>query len=647
VNAYAKAADVEPASEGAPTGTGRGPEEVCMSDSAGKGAQAVSPGGPLPLADPYRRVVVALYCAAALGTALMTAGWIATRNPVVLDAAIALLFASGLLIQIAMAQSSLAKPRRVGKKKVAGCGEGEESAPRPASPPLAEAPDAPASPGEPVSAGRPSLRERRLRAGRQSAVDAMTVTIVLAGAALVGAFLARPGARSASTGMVVAVAAVASLGAWLGGMASAYLSTVDAGVFPEAPSLVRGARLLAWMLVAAAVSTLLGWVGWKGGVQVLHLVALLVLTIAWAERLLGEKWGPSAGTFPSELRVASALGSRANPLASLLDAAQRQLGIDLRSTWALSVVRRGLWPALGGLLLLGWFLTALTVVGPDAQGLVEHFGVLDRGPPLGPGLHLHWPWPVDRVFVLSVRTVRTLHIGHEAQAMEKGPEDVLWARQHAAHEYTLLLGNGRDLIAIDAALEFRIRDPRAWRYECSNPEQALRAIAYRAVMKATVNRTLDGALSQNVATLTAHMRDAVQADADGLGLGVEVTAFTVGGMHPPVDVAPYYQRVVSAELGKTTAAIQATAYRNALVPAAQATAATSVNEARAEAAEAEARAKGEAGAFVALEKAIRESRALYWFRARLEALESALARGSFTVVDQRIERDGGKLWLLK
>ena len=59
--------------------------------------------------------------------------------------------------------------------------------------------------------------------------------------------------------------------------------------------------------------------------------------------------------------------------------------------------------------------------------------------------------------------VQTLEVGHEGEE-GSGPENVLWAVEHAPNEYTLLLGNGRDLITIDAAVQFRIRDARAWRY---------------------------------------------------------------------------------------------------------------------------------------------------------------------------------------
>jgi regulator of protease activity HflC (stomatin/prohibitin superfamily) len=249
------------------------------------------------------------------------------------------------------------------------------------------------------------------------------------------------------------------------------------------------------------------------------------------------------------------------------------------------------------------------------------------------------------VFRIPVQQVQALTVGHEGQE-EGGPENVLWARQHAPNEYTLLLGNGRDLITIDAAVQFRIADARAWHYHSQNPADALRAIAYRAVMRSTVNRTLDEALSQNLMTLAAQMRALVQQDADALGLGVEVVAFTVGGMHPPVPVASDYQAVVSAELGKVTASVNAQVFRNQTVPAAEAAVVAGENAAHAEGAEALARAAGEAWSFRTLESQYLAAPEEYRFRRRLETLENGLAGRHFTVVDTRIQRDGGQLWLV-
>jgi regulator of protease activity HflC (stomatin/prohibitin superfamily) len=561
----------------------------------------------------------------ALGTLLAAGGAVALGNPVVFGAAIALWLAAGTLLGVARAQAVRAsRPERCGvasRGEVAPAGEG-----RPRLPDWADVAIA-------------SSKRIRALPGVISAVGGVAVVGALAADWTPRPLLSLVGAA--------ACFALTLAGAGLAATSASYLATVDPERLPEAPGLSRGARLLGWVLVLAGAAVGLAWTGRTGAVRVLHLLVLALDLVACFElSMAGDPARVGGAGFPSNSRLFSVLGRRANPLASLVDAAEAQLGIDLRSTWALTVVRSSAVPLGVGLLVMGWLSTALTVVRVEEQGLVERLGVPTTGPALDPGLHAHWPWPIDRVARIPVRRVQSLTVGHEGEE-EEGPEDILWARQHGSSEYTLLLGDGRDLIAVDAAVQFRISDPRAWRYRCQNPSDALRAIAYRAVMKSTVGRTLAETLSENVASLTTEMRIMVQADADDLGLGVEVVGFTVGGMHPPVRVAADYQAVVSAELDKTTAAIDAHAYRNEIVPAAEAEAIASGNAARADAAALRGRAVGEAWSFQALEAEYRAAPAAYRFRRRLEALEDALGGRPFTVLDARIQRDGGELWLMK
>jgi regulator of protease activity HflC (stomatin/prohibitin superfamily) len=138
----------------------------------------------------------------------------------------------------------------------------------------------------------------------------------------------------------------------------------------------------------------------------------------------------------------------------------------------------------------------------------------------------------------------------------------------------------------------------------------------------------------------------IQQDADALGLGVEILGFTVGGMHPPVNVARDYQAVVSAEVQKTTSVVNAQVYRARLLPEAEASVVEGANRAHAEGAEALGKAAGEAWSFRTLEAQYRAAPALYFFRRRLETLEKGLANREFTILDSRFQRDGGELWLI-
>lgn len=613
-----------------------------------------------PKHDPYRSVVIVLLAAAVFGMAGSFIGGIQLGNPMLLAVAVTMALASGVLTGVYVAQimrAQLAIPKAIEQAPVPINTEGEPA--KPLEDPQAEDPQ-----DEDPKATRPdtppgiwaigdlrSLLTRLKGRSAQWVRDRGALERIRMGTGIIGVtgvffllfldvWASSPDALSAGI-----AAALCLIAAGVAATAARYLNAIDPEQFPESPALCRGARSLAWILGLAAISIALQWVDWRKPLQVLYFIVLL-LDAAFCYGLLAAKSDDaSSPVFPLNIGVLSVAGSRTNIFASILDSAQQRLGIDLRSTWALSVIRGSLEPLVLGLCLVAWLSTSLSVVGLEEQGLVERLGIPVGGEPLLAGLHVHWPWPIDKVFRIPVRRVQVLEVGHEGTEAP-GPENVLWAVEHAPNEFTLLLGNGRDLITVDAGVQFRIVDAAAWRYHCQNPAEALSAIAYRAVMRNTVNLTLSDALSQNVALLTGRMRAMIQSEANAMGLGVEILGFTVGGMHPPVAVATDYQAVVSAELKKVTRVVNAQVYRARALPASEAAALISVNTARAEGAEALGKAAGEAWSFRTLEAQYRASPNLYFYRRRLETLETGLENREFTIIDHRIQRDGGELWMI-
>jgi len=587
--------------------------------------------------DPYRAVSRVLLAASILGMTVAFVGGIELANSAMLAAAITLELAVGALAGVLKAQSARRKSLQ---------GEGTESANVPGED-LEEAncaPEPPPSGGSPLLAPRKRDIVRLWRWLDDADIDVGRGTAIAGGVAVVFLLMQGVLVDAPSLRMAIVATALSLAGAGLAAVAARYLAEIDPAIFPESVGLCRGARVIVWILVFVALSVAFAWARLESIFQALYF-AILLFNAALCYSLLraGASKNTDRKTFPIDFGLLSVLGRRPNILAGALDAAEQQLGIDLRSTWALTVVRRALEPLLICLCLAGSLSTSVTVVGVDEQGLVERLGVPLAGPPLAPGLHLHWPWPVDRVFRIPVERVETVQVGHEGEEGE-GPENVLWAVEHAPNEFTLVLGNGRDLITVDAAVQYRIVDAHAWRYNCQNPADALRAIAYRAVMRSTVNLTLSEAVSQNISALAARMRAMVQKEADSLGLGVHILAFTVSGLHPPVPVASAYEAVVSAQLDAATAAIDAQVFRNQTVPAAESAVITGENAARAEGAQALALAAGQAWSFRTLESQYRAAPGEYLFRRRLETLEKDLPGHSYTVLDARFLRDEGEIW---
>ena len=600
----------------------------------------VHPAGDLPR-DPYLEVTLILLAGAGLGASALLVGGALLSNAVMLAAGIAMCLAVAVLIGVSKAQKL--RVIKAGAHRASATAEevgtDDSQVPTPGISLEQDHASLPALPA--LGSALPLVKERFWNRD----IDLTLGIVVACSSAIAFLLLHRVQWNAPTPRMTVVVSALSLVAAGLALVAAGFLAKAEPARFPEAAGLARGARLMGWILFLVAISTPLEWAGLETVFRVLYFV-VLGLDTAMCFSLFRTRPVPDvvAHIFPVDIGVVSLLGRRLNIAAGLLDAAEGQLGIDLRSTWALTLLRRSLEPLAIGLCLAGWLSTSLTVVRLDEQGLLERFGFAEPGPPLSPGLHLHWPWPVDRVFRIPVGRVQALQIGHEGEEAE-GPENVLWAVEHAPNEYTLLLGNGRDLITIDAAVQYRIRDARAWRYSSQNPAAALRAIAYRAVMRSTVDLTLSGALSQNVALLTGKMRNMVQHEADGLGLGVEILGFTVGGMHPPVPVAAAYEAVVSAELGQVTATANAQAYRNGQVPTAQSAVIKDENDARAEGLQAQAAASGQAVSFRALDAQYRAAPEEYRLRRRLETLEKVLPGYPYTVIDSRFLRDGGEIWI--
>lgn len=427
---------------------------------------------------------------------------------------------------------------------------------------------------------------------------------------------------------------------------------------PWAPAVAAWGRAVAWVAVVASASTAARWLDrpWGEGATVRALcVALALVGLELVLRDLGtrgQRTTPRERDWPEHVALLRVPFSHLNPVVSVFQVLDGWFGIDLRSTWALTFLRRSLEPLAVGLAVAGWLSTGLVMVHPWETGVRVRLGRPIPGE-VAPGLHLALPWPLESVVRVPTARVLAMPIGHELpedgaeeEEEEEGPEDVLWARSHG-EEYTLLLGDGRDLVTLDGVLQYRIVDAHRWLFTCQNPEEAVRGVAYRAVMRHTVSKTLDQVLSENLSAAADAMVASMREDLEAMDLGVQVVSLALKGLHPPFAVAEDYQRVVSAQIEERTRVIRAEAYRARTLLAAEAEALEALSTARSEAVERVAAATGEALGFMAVQAQWRAQPALFKHRRRMEALERELAGQNLVVIDHRIEAQGGALWLLE
>ncbi len=401
-------------------------------------------------------------------------------------------------------------------------------------------------------------------------------------------------------------------------------------------------RVTIWIIALAGVVQALIALGMLAddslAVELLMLFAALP-AMEWIVRALAQR-----GTLPDMLRdghFVPLLFSDRNPVASAIVYFETRFEISLRDTWSFKVIGRSIQPIACGLLLLGWASTSLATIDTFERGVQERFGRPVSSEALDPGLHLKAPWPIDIIHRFPTTRIEALPLGFAGQ---KEGVSLLWTKQHAAEEYTLLLGDGRDLVTVNATLNYRISDAVAWHYSTQNPQAALEALAEQALFNNTVSRSLDGVLSENVSQFARRIESEVAKGAERLRLGVTIVGVAFHGIHPPVSVATDYQAVVSAQHERQTLVHKARAYEAETIAGAQSQAEGLLAAAQGSAAARIAKAEGDAEAFNALLPAYVRGPSLYRFRERTAVIEANLEDRSVHIIDDRIERDGGALW---
>ncbi len=309
---------------------------------------------------------------------------------------------------------------------------------------------------------------------------------------------------------------------------------------------------------------------------------------------------------------------------------------------AQDAVRRWLPRGTGGkgLALIGLVLVALWAasgfyrVDPDEQGVVMRFGAFDRTTP--PGLNYHIPWPVETVTTPRVTRINRVDVGFRANAEAASPairpvpaRDVL--------EESLMLTGDENIIDIDFAVFWRIRDAGEFLFNTRNPEATVKSAA-ESVMREVIGRTpIQPALTEARAQIEQEVRRGTQAIMDQYRAGVEIAQVQLQKVDPPATVVDAFRDVQRANADRERARNEAESYRNDIIPRARGEAERMVQEAEGVRESQIARARGEAQRFVSVLTAYQAAQDVTLRRLYLETMEEILRRNPKVVVDDRLQ----------
>lgn len=414
---------------------------------------------------------------------------------------------------------------------------------------------------------------------------------------------------------------------------------------PQASYLLLGALL---SLVTAGVEVA-GWAGHPEVDLVVARVLSIVMGLAAVENLLAlvfEIYRPRlAGVAEHPLYESRLIGLLSQPGGLITTAAQAldyQFGFKVSETWFYRFLERSLaWLILVqlGILLLS---TCFVFVQPGEQALLERNGRPVAGRPvLGPGAHLKLPWPIDRVHRYATDLVQSFTVGivHDEHSEEE--RTVLWTKAHAKEEFNLLVASRSlestnqptaeqavpvNLLAVNVPVQYQVSDLPAFAYNHANATELLERLANAEVTRYLVSVDIDDIMGAGRRQAAEDLRARIQARADAVELGVRILFVGLQGIHPPVKIAPEFEKVIGALQDKEATNLYARAYVATNVPVARGQAIRRTQEAEAYRVQVTAAALASAGRFTNQLAAHQASPEVYRLRTYFDTFSRAAAQ---------------------
>lgn len=363
-------------------------------------------------------------------------------------------------------------------------------------------------------------------------------------------------------------------------------------------SSLLGVAVLCFALAIALAATFLSKRLWPINVMALVIPGLLVvLGIETALNIVLDIYRPrlkgrySRSAFDS--RLLGTINEPGGILRSVADAIDYQFGFQVSQTWFYKLLEQAIIPLVlfGGITL--YLLSCVVVIEPGEQGIIEHFGSPTNDANdvriVGPGLRFKWPWPIDKVYKYPTERISQISIGFIPNVDPNGQvvhKPLLWGEKHYKAEYQLLVANEQDqaessegtvpvsILIAGVPVQYRINDLYAYVYNHQKPEKVLESICYRELTKYAASAKTEVEQAANAEQSIIGMgrglagrilTERIQAATREAKLGVEIIFVGLEGIHPPVDVAADYQKVIASFQIKQQSILEAKTDRNEIL----------------------------------------------------------------------------------
>jgi membrane protease subunit HflK len=285
-----------------------------------------------------------------------------------------------------------------------------------------------------------------------------------------------------------------------------------------------------------------------------------------------------------------------------------------------------------------WLGTGLFRVQPNQQAIQLVFGK-PYGKPVEPGLHYNLPSPIGNVVVVDVQNQRQIVLG--ARGSQATAPYSRGTRPTSTEN--LMLTGDENIVDIEYAVLWQIKDVFKYAFDVRNPEQNVRDAAEAAMREVIGKSNLQYAQTEGRSRIEQDTKDLLQRILDEYGLGVRISQVQLQRVDPPPEVIAAFRDVQAARADKEKSINEANTYRNQVLPRAKGEAESIIQRSEAYKAQIVARANGDAQRFSQVYEQYAKAKDITTERLYLDTMEEVLRNVNKVLVDKNASGTGGVL----
>ncbi|HLY47552.1 MAG TPA: FtsH protease activity modulator HflK [Stellaceae bacterium] len=282
-----------------------------------------------------------------------------------------------------------------------------------------------------------------------------------------------------------------------------------------------------------------------------------------------------------------------------------------------------------------WLVSGFYRVLPDEEGVVLRFG--RAAYTTTPGLHWHYPTPIERVLTPKVTRVNRTEIGFRSE--ENASERPTAGNQVA--EESLMLTGDENIVDVNCTVFWIIKDARAYLFNIRAPEKTAKSAAESALREVVGEHPLAMELSAGRQQIENDTEKLTQQLLDAYGAGIQVTQVTLQRVDPPGPVIAAFRDVQAALADQARLKNEAESYSNGVVPKARGEATKIIQGAEAYRQQVVAQANGDATRFDSVYKAFKAAEDVTRERLFIVTMEEILADSKKVIIDEGAQGKSG------